>query len=553
MSDTRDPIEALAATRAKFGPGPRGHKLELLEGIAAAPPSRPRDLHACRDAILFISAYPDDGAVHRAAETALRAIATMIAGNDRLADRLEDTGIPGTTVAAPFSVDLARWLLQRFPGDVKIAWDDGSAGSGFDDLLFAITPPAQRDGLLASSLTTQAWLRLAAGADGGELAWLLQALDALAAPPELVDHAFEKLELRLRWRVAELPGNGGSARRRLFFQNGPIERPDDPGAVDQIIRRPLASARPLPPRQARTLIDTARITLAALSRETDPVTYANPREVTRFELDRGIDVALYGMLPERRLPLESYFGYLATRNGVPVAYGGGWVFLDRCEIGINIFEQFRGGESAIVFGQVLRVYHRHYNTRRFLVDPFQFGADNTEGIRSGAFWFYYRFGFRPVDAALAALAGEEWSRIRADRAYRTPARTLRRFASAKLSLEVGPPPAGTHEVPDVLDIGLAVTRAAGQRFGTHAAAAAERWATGRVRRALGRTAADRSGLQRLAPVAALIDDLGEWPAADRRALTALMRAKGGPRERDYVLKLQQHRRFRDALAEIASR
>ncbi|NJM51440.1 MAG: hypothetical protein HC843_11690, partial [Sphingomonadales bacterium] len=64
---------------------------------------------------------------------------------------------------------------------------------------------------------------------------------------------------------------------------------------------------------------------------------------------------------------------------IPVAYGGGWVFGDRCEIGINVFDDFRGGESALLFGQILRVYRHHYRVRRFLVDPFQFGAGNREG------------------------------------------------------------------------------------------------------------------------------------------------------------------------------
>ncbi len=547
MPGDPDPIETLAATRVKFGPGPRRQKLALLDRLAKAVPTRPRDLKACRDAILFITAYPDDSAIHKAAETAMRAITTMIASNDRLADRLADSGIPGTVITAPFSVDLAGWLARRFPDDVEIAWEEGSAGPGPDELLFACAPLGQRDGLLAQGLTTQAWLRLASGTDSGALPWLLHALDAAATSPELVDYAFEKLDLRLRWRVAELPDNDGLTRRRLFFQRGGIERVND---LDRLVRRPLPDARPLPPRQARTLIDTARITLTALQRETDPVTYANHREVTRFELDRGVDIAVYGLQPERRLPLESFFGYLAARNGVPVAYGGGWVFLDRCEIGINIFEQFRGGESAILFGQVLRVYHQHYNVRRFLVDPFQFGADNRDGIRSGAFWFYYRFGFRPVDADLATLADLEWSRIAADRAYRTPTRVLRRFASSKLALTLGPTPANTQAVPDVVDIGLAVSRAAGRRFGADAAAA-QRWATRRVTRALGRPAADDNAMRRLAPVAALIDDLGAWPVADRRAMAALIRAKGASRELDYVCRMQQHRRFRKALAEIA--
>ena len=34
---------------------------------------------------------------------------------------------------------------------------------------------------------------------------------------------------------------------------------------------------------------------------------------------------------------------------------------------------------------------------RFVVEPSQFGGTNKEGLLSGAFWFYYRLGFRPID------------------------------------------------------------------------------------------------------------------------------------------------------------
>ncbi|MBI2493893.1 MAG: hypothetical protein HYV94_17575, partial [Candidatus Rokubacteria bacterium] len=48
-------------------------------------------------------------------------------------------------------------------------------------------------------------------------------------------------------------------------------------------------------------------------------------------------------------------------------------------------------------------------------------------------------------------------------------------------------------------------------------------------------------------VAALIPDLAAWSAADRRALVALMRAKGSGSERAYARRLDGHRRFRRGL------
>jgi hypothetical protein len=306
-----------------------------------------------------------------------------------------------------------------------------------------------------------------------------------------------------------------------------------------------------------TLIGIARATLAARARETDTVTWANPGEVDLFRLDRGVDIALIGLAPSRRLPVESYFGFVAARNRVPIAYGGGWVFFGRCEIGVNLFPEFRGGESAFIFAQVLRAYRQRYRVEQFLVDPYQFGKGNPEAIQSGAFWFYYRLGFRPTDGAVAREAAAEWTRVASHRSYQTPASRLRRFTAAPLFLDVPPLEAGVtpaldapwHPVaPDLPALGLSVTRwIAGQHEGDRLRAQAA--SVRLIRRVLGAPArsvrgSERQWYERLAPAVAMIPELGSWPVRDRRQLAAALAAKGGPRERDYALRLQQLPRLR---------
>jgi hypothetical protein len=277
-----------------------------------------------------------------------------------------------------------------------------------------------------------------------------------------------------------------------------------------------------------------------------------------------VDVALFGMEPEHRLPIESYFGFVAARNRVPVAYGGGWVFCGRCEIGVNLFEEFRGGESAAIFAAVLRTYRQRYRVRQFLVDPYQFGRDNTEAIRSGAFWFYYRLGFRPSDPALWSLADREFARIGAQRGYRTPARLLRRFTGSKLFLDVaaaerGQSPSSERPwqpvAPDLTELGLAVTRSVELRYGGDRELAV-RAATARLARLgiAGQTAKSASGASwyhHLAPLVAAIPGLPSWPPRDRRILADALRAKGGIRERDYALRLQRLSRLRSGLFDLS--
>jgi hypothetical protein len=153
-----------------------------------------------------------------------------------------------------------------------------------------------------------------------------------------------------------------------------------------------------------------------------------------YELEHGLSIALFSILPERRLPLESYIGFMMFKNGYPMAYGGGWLFGNRSLLGINIFESFRGGESAFVFSQLLRSYKQSFGANYFEVEPYQFGKNNPEGLKSGAFWFYYRFGFRPIDKDLNNLASKEAEKINNTKGYRTSIETLKRFTNSNLAV-----------------------------------------------------------------------------------------------------------------------
>jgi hypothetical protein len=294
--------------------------------------------------------------------------------------------------------------------------------------------------------------------------------------------------------------------------------------------------------------------LASLGRETDPIALAYPEGVEWHEVGRGTSIALYTMRPERRDPLDSQVGMMLFKNGLPVGYGGGWPFMGLCRIGVNIFPAYRGGESALLFGQVLRVYGQRFGVRRFVVEPTQFGGTNLEGLRSGAFWFYYRLGFRPVEARAAMRARAEHERMKADPDYRTPVAALRRFADTDLELvpddDAGP-------VCEPAHLSAAVTTLINARYrGDRTAAEAD--SARKVARALDVrnlakwTSPRRRGFLALAPLIAQIPGLDRWPAADRRAVVALIRAKGGD-EFDFHARLSRHRRLTAALASLAAR
>jgi hypothetical protein len=110
--------------------------------------------------------------------------------------------------------------------------------------------------------------------------------------------------------------------------------------------------------------------------------------------------------------------------------------------------------------QVLRTYRQLFGVSFFEVDASQFGRDNPEGIASGAFWFYYRHGFRPLERALAGLAARERQLNARRPGRRSSERTLVRLAGSNIALGFGGKPP-----PHVYTVGARVTRLIARRHG----------------------------------------------------------------------------------------
>lgn len=539
-------VSALRAVRGRYDRASTAKKKRLLREASRRRLSDAVVLRDYHEELLFLAAYPDDREVWELCQRGLRQIAAecrRLVKSSRKADRrLENSGIAGTRVQCQFSLDLLAWLAERYPRDVEFDWEDGSLGDAFDEVLPMLASRVEGDGLMADHLTTREWVRQAKGRfRGSDLSWIVARFQKAGVSDALLDRVFESLELPAEWRVAanasrtlgRLPGSAA------FFHVDGIRKL---GSLREEIMRPVPREMRVSKVEAGRLMDVVRSALAVRERETDAATYTQLAEVRRWRLEHGFDVVMYGMSPERRLPIESFYGFLLAKNGIPLGYGGGWVFFDRCEIGVNIFDSFRGGESAYGFAQVMRVYRHVFQARRFTVDPYQFGEGNPEAIKSGAFWFYYRLGFRPLEKKLAALASEEWAKIQTNRAYRSSASVLRRLARAHIAVDLEE---GVKEVPDLKRISLAATKWIGRRFAGDREAA-EAWAAKRVERMSGMRLGEAKGVRSLAILVAIVPGIERWSTVERRQIGITLQAKGGVREVEYSRALLRSVRLREA-------
>jgi hypothetical protein len=87
--------------------------------------------------------------------------------------------------------------------------------------------------------------------------------------------------------------------------------------------------------------------------------------------------------------------------------------------------------------QLLRAYRQAFGIDCFEVDAHQFGLDNPDGIASGAFWFYWKHGFRPIDAGLRRRAEREAARLARTPGARSPTPLLEAFTSSNVELNFG--------------------------------------------------------------------------------------------------------------------
>jgi hypothetical protein len=224
---------------------------------------------------------------------------------------------------------------------------------------------------------------------------------------------------------------------------------------------------------------------------------------------------------------------------------------------INIFPEFRSGESSFIIEQLLHLFVAHFAPRVLVIRAFQIGDDNEEALESGAFWFYYKLGFRPVQPRARALAEAEQARIAADRTYRSPLSTLKKLAKSDMFFHLDAGQMDSYREISVARVGYAVTAFIAREFGGNRRLA-ERASVQRVAQLLEITdwkhwAADEiTGFHRMAPLLACLPGIARWSVRDRRQLARIVRVKGSRRERDYALLASRHRRFRDAVEQLAN-
>ncbi len=573
-------LHRLEEAKRRFGEGEGARVHGLLARLARRRFPDAVSLVRFHEALLFLRAYPHDRRVLTRAEGLLRSfhrrVARLLASDPEEADSLtepEVAGIAGTRYSVPWGYEIVRHLADSHPRNVEIDWEAFDNDGLLVELLKRFVPLFEDAAYVEYPVPSRAWIRAARGPRESDLGWLLRHLEGLDVSDPIRATLYEALSLPIEWKMRG-PASRTTLRLpagRAFHHDGPLLGRRDVSLDREIERTPRLPVRKLSAREGARFLSLARDAMTMRIRELYGFTHGDSRHVRVAEAGRGVRLYVWGVPPERRMPLLAYHAVLIVKNGVPVGYAETLSFFERTEFGLNLFYTFRDGESAWIYARLLRLFRQLLGITVISVEPYQLGSHNPEAIDSGAFWFYRKLGFRPVRPALARLVAREERRIASRPGYRTSGAVLRKLAAGHV----------IYEAPSFLDAELsgAVSAAPPHRSGDwdrfhfrHLGMAVQRRVAGRFRgddrkmraaaeasvaRALGVhparwSATRRQAFAALAPLLALIPELSRWPQADKEAAVRIVQAKAAPEESRYVRLLQRHAKLRAAMIRLGS-
>lgn len=557
MTSMTNDLARAESIRLKFGGEFEQQRFKLITRLDAAVFRTPTQVQRYHELVCFARAWPDSPRV-------LRLSRRVTKNFDRRQDlqrfrkRLKDTGIAGTDIAFSFYLPTAKWLAKHWPQNLDMDWENLDDYDRLDELLKHMALFAEQQGLDSYDFNGIERIQTMHGtSNNADGTFLVSLFELLPMAQRVKEHFYDNLSLPFVLR----PGPNTPSRTKAEFRVSETHYQDQSLEsatinIKQAAKQPLIFSRVIGT-PAQRLIALARGAMVSRFRDLDPIAYADPHDVSVVDCGEGIQIALYGVVAERRLLLECEYGYLIIKNGIPVGYGSAWALYGTCLLNFNIFPTFRGGQGGLLYAKTFAVFHQLFNTDVFVVEPYQLGEDNDEAIQSGAWWFYNKLGYKPRDREASRLAKSENTKRRTRKNYRSPPSTLKRLAQAPMFLYLEHPRNDVLGLVDLEACGLAVTDYLSRRHGSdraHAEVDCAKTVCGWLHIDQRKLSKDqRLWLYRWGPLIASLESVPTWSQNNKTGLRKVLLAKGGREQSRYVHLFDRHRHLREALLKLSRR
>ncbi len=532
--------------RASFGADMAAEKCALLRVLEQSRLSKAADVVRLHDLLCFMRAYPDNAEVLAIAEDILSGFRWR---KDlvRHSDELADTGIVGTAIYYSFYWLTARWLVERWPGAITIDWAVFDNQDKLEELLPLLLPPCEAQAIESVTLSPKEWIDRLKGQEETDAVFLIQRFTKWGVNQDAREKIYEDLDVPLCLAPGvDTPSRTHSKYRvsNTIFQNCTPTRPSVSN-FRELHYQPV-SHRVVSPREGQWLIDLARVQMITRGRDLFAFMNADHNDVHILDYGGGLQFACYGLRPVQRLFLEAMYVFLILKNGVPIGYTQASALFRSAEINFNIFDTYRGMETSHVFSTTLNMVRYLFKPDTFIINTQQLGEDNPEALKTGAFWFYYKHGFRPRSGSVRETMKKELARKKIKPNYRSGLATLKQLSRDNLFLSLDKPREDTVSMIDTGRIGLACSRLLARQYGAQrehgirdcAQRLAERVGLASLN-SLSRS--QRIAWDRWSPMLMMLPGLSQWSAENKRGLIEIVKAKGGRSEIEFVTLFDNHR------------
>jgi hypothetical protein len=556
-------LDQLGEAKRRFDEKGQAQISACLEKLSRSQFQDAGQLLRFHEILLFIRTYSPDETIFKQSETLLESFLERV---EKLRAREADlspfdypevSGVVGTIVSAAFSYKIAQWFVKRFADNVEIDWEAYKKKERLGVVLSRILPLLDEEALVEANVPYLDWFRAAKNRAEGDLPFLLRCFDELQLSEKEKAELYDSLELPIFWQVGDSSFSRTRMRlasRKVFYHATPLIGRRDVSIAGEFAGAPLRLKK-LSAKEGEKLLDLARASSASRYRELYGFTHGDATRVTKTSLGRGIEVFIYELSPERRLPLRAYHAGMIFKNNIAIGYVETLSLFERTEVGFNLYYTFREGETAWLYARLLKLFHERFGTTYFSIDPYQIGYHNEEAIESGAFWFYRKLGFRPILSGILRLVQNEEKKIERQKNYRTPARTLRKIAEGHLVFEVGEP-CNEWDNFQVRNVGIAVQRRIAQSFDGNrkkmCASVAKKIAGALGLKVSSLKSQEQRAFENLALFFALVPAVNRWSKDEKELAKQIIQAKLSADESDYLRLLQQHKSLREAIIKIGS-
>ncbi|MCB9892340.1 MAG: hypothetical protein H6832_11425 [Planctomycetes bacterium] len=554
---------------SRFGTEAAADKKRCLENLRTERLGSLDELVRLHETLLFVRAYPDDAEVLQLAD---RCLAEFSKRRDLNAYRkdLENSGIAGTEIRFPCWWTMAHWLANTWPEHVTLDWDEFENAPYLDKIWSLLLPHTESPYLDEYDRSPREWIEDIAGFAETDAAFLIRrfaAMDVGSLPRETL---YDNFDVPLRIPSIEPERDSGLRRTpsrtldrwpwpNVHFQAEELDR-SRPDLAKAAKVAPVSMTR-LSTEDGQRLIELARSAMLTRTRDLDGFANANPDDAHIVDCGDGLAFGMLGLLPERRLMFDSSYALLTLKNGIPAGYVLISALFGSAAIAYNVFEAFRGGEAARILGHVFSVARHVFGVDSFSIDPYQLGQGNDEGLRSGAWWFYYKLGFRPRDPDVHRVLRAELAHMKKNPRHRSSESTMRKLVVDTMHFHLGKPRDDVLGIVSLGNVGRVITHAMGFQFGSQRERgldvcdreAVELCGRRTIQAKRGWTDAEKLWWRRWSPLIVILPKLRSWPDEDKKRLVAVVRAKGSWHEADFVKLFDDFPRLRKAFLDFAAR